>query len=101
MGASPDPTAVKPTNKAGQPAAEPVEPRARAKGSADQYSTHRAQYRDCASQVAGTRTANRKRVCRQIPEVGAVCLNWARTVLGGGRVAMRVPTANPFPPLAV
>ena len=37
--------AVKPTNKAGQPAAELVEPRARAKGKADQQSTHRAQNR--------------------------------------------------------
>ena len=43
--------AVKPTNKAGQPAAEPVEPRAGAKGSADQQSTYRAQYRDRVSQA--------------------------------------------------
>jgi hypothetical protein len=51
MGASPDPTAVKPTNKAGRPAAEPVEPRARAKGNAYQQSTHRAQNRESASQA--------------------------------------------------
>jgi hypothetical protein len=30
---------------------------------------------------------------RQAPEVGAVCLNWARTVMCGGRSAMSVPTA--------
>src|SRR5436190_11319557 len=33
--------AVKPTNKAGRPAAEPVEPRPGTKGNADQQSTHR------------------------------------------------------------
>jgi retron-type reverse transcriptase len=43
--------AVKPTNKAGQLAAEPVEPRAGAKGNADQQSTHRAQNRDRVSQA--------------------------------------------------
>jgi RNA-directed DNA polymerase len=37
--------AVKPTNKAGQPAAELVEPRAGAEGNASQQSTGRAQYR--------------------------------------------------------
>src|SRR5437660_8474706 len=30
---------------------------------------------------------------RHLPEVGAVCLNWARTDLCGGRSAMSVPTA--------
>ena len=33
-------------------------------------------------------------VCRQTPEVGAVCGNSARTDLCGGRSAMGVPTAN-------
>jgi hypothetical protein len=37
--------AVKPTNKAERSAAEPVEPRAEAKGNAGQQNTHRAQYR--------------------------------------------------------
>ncbi len=37
--------AEKPTNKAERSAAEPVEPRAKAKGNAGQQSTHRAQYR--------------------------------------------------------
>ena len=37
--------AGKPTNKAGQPAAEPVEQRAEAKGNANQQSTRRAQDR--------------------------------------------------------
>src|SRR5271165_6665469 len=33
-------------------------------------------------------------VCRQTPEVGAVCGNPARTDLCGGRSEMGVPTAN-------
>ena len=43
--------AVKPTNKAGQPAAEPVERRAGAKGNASQQSTRRAQSRGTVSQA--------------------------------------------------
>jgi len=41
---------VKPANKAEQSAAEPVEPRAEAKGKADQHSTCRAQSRESVSQ---------------------------------------------------
>ena len=43
--------ATKPANKAGQPAAEPVERRAGAKGNADQQSTRRAQDRESVSQA--------------------------------------------------
>src|SRR5258705_7564253 len=43
--------AVKPTNKAGQPAAELVEPRARAEGNVRQQSTGRAPYRVTVSQA--------------------------------------------------
>src|ERR1700686_2367837 len=43
--------AVKPTNKAGQPAAELVEPRAGAEGNVSQQSTGRAQYRGTMSQA--------------------------------------------------
>jgi RNA-directed DNA polymerase len=43
--------AVKPTNKAEQSAAEPVEPRAEAKGNAGQHSTHRTQSRANVSQA--------------------------------------------------
>ena len=43
--------AVKPTNKAGQPAAESVEPRAGTKGNASQQSTRRAQDRESVSQA--------------------------------------------------
>jgi hypothetical protein len=43
--------AVKPTNKAGQPAAELVEPRAGAEGNVSRQSTGRAQYRGTVSQA--------------------------------------------------
>jgi hypothetical protein len=43
--------AVKPTNKAGQPAAELAEPRAGAEGNVRQQSTSRAQYRGTVSQA--------------------------------------------------
>src|ERR1700730_9635798 len=43
--------AVKPTNKAGQPTAELVEPRAEAEGNASQQSTGRAQDRGTVSQA--------------------------------------------------
>jgi len=43
--------AVKPTNKAGRPAAEPGERRAEAKGNADQQSTRRAQDRESVSKA--------------------------------------------------
>ena len=92
MGASSDPTAVKPTNKAGQPAAEPVEPRAGAKGNARQQSTLRTQCRKCVSQAL----ERIRQVRRHSPKVGAVCGNSARTDLGGGRSVMTVPTALPL-----
>ena len=43
--------AAKPTNKAGRPAAEPVERRAGAEGNAVQQSTRRAQDRESVSQA--------------------------------------------------
>ena len=46
--------AVKPTNKAGRSAAEPVEPRAGTEGNADQQSTRRTQDRESVSQALGT-----------------------------------------------
>ena|SRR5713226_4931640 len=82
--------AVKPTNKAEQSAAEPVEPRAETKGNAGQQNTCRAQYR-----VSVTQALERiRQVRRQSPEVGAVCGKAACTDLCGGRPAMAVPTAT-------
>src|ERR1700680_1197456 len=37
-------------------------------------------------------------LCRQTPEVGAECPNWARSDLCGGRPAMSVPTASTIRP---
>src|ERR1700704_658181 len=86
-----DPTvvAVKPVNNAERSAAEPVEPRAGAKGNAEQHSTCRAQYRVSVSQAL----ERIRQVRRHSPEVGAVCGKAARTDLCGGRSEMSVPTA--------
>src|SRR5882724_3781946 len=81
--------AVKPTNKAERSAAEQVEPRAGAKGNADQHSTPRTQSRTSVSQAL----ERIRQVRRHSPEVGAVCGKAARTDLCGGRSAMSVPTA--------
>jgi hypothetical protein len=43
--------AVKPTNNAGRPAAEPVERRVGTKGNATQHNTRRAQNRESVTQV--------------------------------------------------
>ncbi|WP_347338662.1 MULTISPECIES: reverse transcriptase domain-containing protein [Bradyrhizobium] len=62
VGASSDPTATKPTNKAGQPAAEPVEPRPGTKGNVGQQSTNRAQSRNRVTQALDrVRQAGRQR----------------------------------------
>jgi RNA-directed DNA polymerase len=54
--------ATKPTNKAGKPAAEPVEPRAGAEGNAGRQSTRRAQNRASVSQALDrVRQAARRR----------------------------------------
>ena len=47
---------------------------------------------------AGAHTEFRENITtrRYIPEVGAVCPNWARTDLCGGREVTRVPTAKVF-----
>ena len=79
--------AGKPTNKAILTAAEPVERRAEAKGNASQQSTRRTQSRVSVSHAL---ERIRQTLCRHTPEVGAVCPNWARTDLCGGRSVMSV-----------
>ena len=78
--------AGKPTNKAGQPAAEPVEPRVEAKGNASQRSTRRTQSRVSVSHALERRrqSVTKKTLCRHTPKMGAECPNWARTDLCGG-----------------
>ena len=80
--------AAKPTNKAGQPAAEPVERRAGAEGNVRQRSTCRAQHRESVSQLERIRQVERQANgdvprasagWRQLPKVGAECPNWARS----------------------
>jgi hypothetical protein len=61
--------AVKPTNNAVPTAAEPVEPRAGAKASAHQQSTHRTQGRERVTQAL----ERVRQVRRHAPKVGAVC----------------------------
>ena len=56
--------AVKPTNKAGQPAAELAEPRAETEGNVSQQSTGRAQHRGTVSQAL-ERTRNFVRISRR------------------------------------
>ena len=82
--------AMKPANKTEQSVAEPVERRAGTKGNADQQSTCRTQSRISVSQAL-ERIRKVRTLCRQTPEVGAVCGKAARTVLCGGRSAMSVP----------
>src|SRR6266404_9558644 len=88
--------AEKPTNKVVSATAEPVEPRAGAKGNASQQSTLRTQCRKCVSQAL----ERIRQVRRHSPKVGAVCGNSARTDLGGGRSVMTVPTALVRPRVA-
>src|SRR5262245_48381991 len=86
--------AGKPTNKAEATsvadAAEPVEQRAGAEGNANGQSTHRTQSRERVSQAL---ERVRQAASPSPPKVGAVCLNWARTDLCGGRRATCVPNA--------
>ncbi len=68
--------AGKPTNKAGQPAAEPVEQRAEAKGNANQQSTRRAQDRESVSQALErirqvARQRKKERFTRRIEDLHA------------------------------
>ena len=83
--------ATKPPNKAGAPAAEAVERRAETEGNTGQQNTRRTQIRESVSQALERvrRTARQKSPCtrRQVPEVGAECLNWARLDLCGLRLA--------------
>ena len=85
--------AGKPTNGAGQPAEEPVEPRAGAKGKANQQSTSRTLCRLDASQALERIRQAATPALPSSPEAGAGCLNWARPDLCGGRPEMDVPNA--------
>jgi hypothetical protein len=88
--------AVKPTNKAGQPAAELVEPRAGAAGNASQQSTGRAQYRGTVSQAL-KRMRNFVRISRRAvthPRWEPYARIGLVRICAGGREVTRVPTAK-------
>ena len=78
-----DPVIVagKPTNKAGQPAAEPVEPRAEAKGNASQQRTRRTQ-----SRVSVSHALERIRQHTAVDTLGGSRVRASRTH-GSGRGA--------------
>ena len=86
--------AMKLANKADRSAAELVERRTGTKGNVEQHSTRRALNRISMQQALRHIRHAALRSLRSSPEVGAVCLNWARTDLCGGRSAMSVPTAT-------
>jgi hypothetical protein len=88
--------AVKPTNKAGQPAAELVEPRAGAEGNVSQRSAGRAQYRGAVSQAL-KRMRNFVRISRRAvthPRWEPYARIGLVRILCGGREVTRVPTAK-------
>src|SRR5712675_3262233 len=88
--------AVMPTNKAGQPAAELVEPRAGAEGNVSQQSTGRAQYRETVSQAL-KRIRNFVRISRRAvthPRWEPYARIGLVRICAGGREVTRVPTAN-------
>jgi hypothetical protein len=88
--------AVKPTNKAGQPAAELVEPRAGAEGNVSQQSTGRAQYRGTVSQAL-KRIRHFARISRRAvthPRWEPYARIGLVRDLCGGREVTRVPTAK-------
>src|SRR4029077_105846 len=59
----------------------------------DDLGTGRAVGQRLAPKTAHPSPLARCALCSQTPKVGAVCPNWARTALCGGREVTRVPTA--------
>ena len=68
--------AGKPTNKALPTAAEPVEPRAGAKGNASQQSTHRTQGRERVSQAPERYAKGRRRSLRSSTTSASTACGW-------------------------
>src|ERR1700681_2596260 len=59
----------------------------------DDLGADQAVGRRLATATANPSSVARESLRRQTPKVGAVCPNWARTDLCGGREVTRVPTA--------
>src|SRR5437588_5492540 len=85
--------AGKPTNKAGQLAAEPVEPRAEAEGNASQQSTRRTQSRVSVSHALERIRQNRneKRFAVTHPRWEPYARIGPVRICAGGRSVMSVP----------
>ena len=79
--------AVKPTNKAGQPATEVGGAKGGGRGECASAKHGPGTVPGDRATGAGAHTEFRENITtrRYIPEVGAVCPNWARTDLCGGR----------------
>ncbi|MGO9147538.1 MAG: hypothetical protein ACLQDF_14340 [Desulfomonilia bacterium] len=90
-----DPSIVaeKPTNKQGQPSAEPAERREGAKGNSEETHMRRTQGRGSVSQGLDRVRQAAYSPCRQTPKVGARCVNCARRDLCGGCSVRSIPTA--------
>src|SRR5450759_4023216 len=89
--------AVKPTNKAGQPAAELVEPRAGAEGNVSQQSTGRAQYRGTVSKAL-KRIRNFVRISRNSVCASAPLTRFPGTVPGPCFADSHSPRPPPLAP---
>ena len=83
--------AVKPTNKAGANAAEPVEPRAGTKGNAHQQSTYWALNQARVSQAL----ERIRQLCRHTPEVGEAMGRAGEAVAPSSTCARRSASALP------
>src|SRR3984957_11832249 len=60
----------------------------------DNLGADQAVGRRLAPETSNPSSVAREALRRQTPKVGAVCPNWARTDLCGGREVTRVPTAK-------
>ena len=76
--------AVKPTNKQGQPSAEPVERREGTKGNSGETRIRRTLSRGSVPQGLDRVRQVAYSTCRHSPKVGARCVNCARRDLCGG-----------------
>lgn len=85
--------AKKPTNKQGQPSAEPVERREGAEGNSGETHMRRTQSRGSVPQGLDRVQQAAYSPCRQSPKVGARCVNCARRDLCGGCSVRSIPTA--------
>jgi hypothetical protein len=89
--------ALKPVNKPGRPGAELVEPRERTEGNTGKQHTRRTLRRVNVSQTLDRVRGAACELLRQLPKVGARCVNHARRDLCGGCPAMGIPTAIGLP----